>query len=381
MVLQLAAVEQRNGLLHRICHQEPLRAALMRIGGHQSLGDEIVDRLGLMERFLRLHASVVRFLTGAALFGLGEPGTLGLLFGEIALAGGDHRLPARSRRAGQQHDKRRRHAADQHLVPLGELANLIKLARRTGDHGLIAQVPLDVRSKFQRRLIASLLLLGQRLADHDLDVAAEDAADRGERRRIVFPDHADRVVDHLVPKIVRQPTGQQFVGDDAESVHVAAGIKIVRITAGLLRTHVGHCADDLADIGLPRGGLDIGVGRPGHAEIKNLRLSRGIYQDVSRLEVAVDDALLMSVMNALANLRHQLKALARAQLVLVGELRERLALDKLHREKRLGASTGVVGAGLVDSCNAGMLQAAEDVRFELKSLEGLGRNHAGLDDL
>jgi hypothetical protein len=74
------------------------------------------------------------------------------------------------------------------------------------------------------------------------------------------------------------------------------------------------------DIGMERGDLDIRLGRTGDPEVEDLGLSRRVHEDVLQLEVAVHDALLMGVLDAMADLRHQLETLADVQPALGGML-------------------------------------------------------------
>ena len=61
------------------------------------------------------------------------------------------------------------------------------------------------------------------------------------------------------------------------------------------------------------------------------------HQHVRRLDVAVDDPLLMGVLDRLADRHEQLQPLARRQLLLVAVLRDRHALDQFHDEVRPAA--------------------------------------------
>ena len=68
-------------------------------------------------------------------------------------------------------------------------------------------------------------------------------------------------------------------------------------------------------------------------------------EDVRRLEVAVDDPLLVGVLDRLADRHEQLEPLARRELLLVAVLGDRHALDEFHDEVR----PAVVGrAGVED---------------------------------
>ena len=77
--------------------------------------------------------------------------------------------------------------------------------------------------------------------------------------------------------------------------------------------------------------------RLGHAEVDHLRHRPAVVQgdqDVGRLEVAVDDALLVGVLDRLADRDEQLQPLPRGEPVLVAVLGDRHALDQLHDEVR-----------------------------------------------
>ena len=81
-----------------------------------------------------------------------------------------------------------------------------------------------------------------------------------------------------------------------------------------LRTHVRQRPHNLPPIGLPRG-LSIAVRRARSAEIQNLRLARILHQNVARLQVAVNDAPLMSMIHGLADFEHQLQPFAGVQML------------------------------------------------------------------
>ena len=115
---------------------------------------------------------------------------------------------------------------------------------------------------------------------------------------------------------VGQAAGQQLVQDHAQRVHVAARVELERIGEHLLGAHVGERADELPDVGLQRR-LRVAVGDARHAEVEDLRLPGFVDQDVARLQVAVDDAALVRVVDRVADLRHQLQPLARVQMMLL----------------------------------------------------------------
>ena len=86
-------------------------------------------------------------------------------------------------------------------------------------------------------------------------------------------------------------------------------------------------------------------------------------EDVRRLQVAVDDPLLVRVLHGRANLLEQAKALLNAEPVRVAELGEGDALDEFHDEVRLA---GVRGAGIEQLGDVGMIHQGDGLPFGLE---------------
>ena len=113
----------------------------------------------------------------------------------------------------------------------------------------------------------------------------------------------------------RGGAGEQFVEEDAEGVDVGAGVDVggVGVGAGLLRAHVGRGADHLLEAGEERLVGEVGLHRLGDAEVDHLGHRLGAVldgdEDVAGLEVAVDDAFLVGVLDGAADLEEELEAL------------------------------------------------------------------------
>jgi hypothetical protein len=121
--------------------------------------------------------------------------------------------------------------------------------------------------------------------------------------------------------------------------------------------------------------------RLGDAEVDNLRHRLTVVEGdehVRRLDVAVNHALLVRVLDGVADADEQVEPFARGQQVLVAELRDRLPLHQLHDEVR----PAVLGrAGVEHLRNVGMVHEGERLPLRLEPGEDLPRVHPRLDDL
>ena len=149
----------------------------------------------------------------------------------------------------------------------------------------------------------------------------------------------------------------------------------------LLRAHVFQRADHRAVL-REQGPLgQLLLGRLGHAEVDHLGNRLAVVErdhDVGRLDVAVDDALLVGVLDRLADRHEQFQPLARRQVVVVAVFGDRHAVDQLHDEVRqaVGRGPGVEHAGDVD-----MVHHRQGLPLGLEAGDDLAAVHARLDDL
>src|SRR4051794_34044235 len=68
------------------------------------------------------------------------------------------------------------------------------------------------------------------------------------------------------------------------------------------------------------------------AEVEQLHRARRVEQHVARLEIAVHDEIRMRKLHRFANIEEAGDSLAKAEPELIARLRDRLAVDELHRE-------------------------------------------------
>ncbi len=102
------------------------------------------------------------------------------------------------------------------------------------------------------------------------------------------------------------------------------------------------------------------------------------HQDVRRLDVAVNDPFLVSMLNCLAYRNQQLQSLSWRELVFVTILRNGLTLDQFHDEIRM---PGIGCPGIKRFGNVRVIHERQGLTLRLKPSHDVTRVHAGLNDL
>jgi len=123
------------------------------------------------------------------------------------------------------------------------------------------------------------------------------------------------------------------------------------------------------------------LGRFGHAKVDDLGHGPVVvlgHQHVGGLDVAVDDPLLVGVLNGMADWHEQLQPLPGSEVMLVAILGNGDALDQLHDEVGL---PGVRRPGLEHLGDVGVVHHRQGLFFRLEPGDDLPAVHAGLDDL
>jgi hypothetical protein len=116
----------------------------------------------------------------------------------------------------------------------------------------------------------------------------------------------------------------------------------------------------------------------GDAEIEQLGRAVAGDEHVVRLDVPMDDEVLMRVLDGAADLAEQLKPCGRVELPALAEVHDVLAFDVLHREvgKAVGSSAAVEQRGDVR-----VVEAGEHLPFMTEAADDGLRIHAALEDL
>jgi hypothetical protein len=111
------------------------------------------------------------------------------------------------------------------------------------------------------------------------------------------------------------------------------------------------------------------VQRLGQAEVQHLDLSLGRDLDVRRLEVPVEDTVLVGVVQRVGELPRDEQRLVHGDGAAVDAVGQRGALDQLHHQRANGWRPGVPRWALLDAVDRGnvlMSERGEDLRLALE---------------
>ena len=139
--------------------------------------------------------------------------------------------------------------------------------------------------------------LGQHLDADPLELAGDRIIDLAERP-LVGPDD---LLEDLGMRVAleRLATGQELIEHDAQAEDVRTAVDPVPLAPGLLGAHVGRGADELALLAA----IVVPQRQP---EVSHPRLALEIDEDVGRLDVAVDQAPGVGMVQCLGDHRDQL---------------------------------------------------------------------------
>ncbi len=330
-------------------------------------------------------------------------GRLGLR--PVALTADHRRLAGGARGPGDEQRESERQGADGGAMATDEARRAVGQGVRPRLHRQAVEVALEVVEQLAERLIAPLGLLAQRFEHDGVEVALEpprqslrrrvavggesfeigaDAVriarsggdDDGARsRRLRVTDGAldlerRRLLDPVRPLPGEQAEEQQpqlidVRGDgDAPPQHLF-GARVVG------RQHAGEGAGEVRVAG-------VGLQQLGDAEVEQLHLPLGGDDDVRRLEIAVDDEVLVRVLHRSPDGERELQALAHVEPLAVAVRVDRQPLDELHREVRLA---GVGATAVQQACDPRVLEGGEDLALLFEASQRLLGGDAGAQQL
>ncbi len=199
-------------------------------------------------------------------------------------------------------------------------------------------------------------LLGEALPDDPVEVAVDARVELDQRPRLLGEDLHHEVEERV--GLEGGPPGEDLVEERAEAVDVGVGADPVELPVGLLRCHVGGRPDQGPGLGQA-----FGTGEAlGEPEVGDPRPSGPVDQHVGRLDVAVDDPLLVRVGQGVDDRQEDLDAGVRRGRRPLEPHVERDAVDVLHR-----VVEGVaVAPGGVDLDDVRVAEAAADLDLSLE---------------
>ncbi len=198
-------------------------------------------------------------------------------------------------------------------------------------------------------------VLVEELQDQLLELAGNTGAQGGQRGRCVV----EVLVEDLPARAGEgDVAGEQLVEEATERVEVA-GCAQAGVAAGLLGRHVGGGADGDAGHGQ---GVVGGLDQARDAEVAQLRGVAGclVKEDVGRLDVAVDDAAVVGVLQGLTDVDRPGQGLGDGERA-PGERVQRPSDHEVHGQEKDSAAVEVGGAVVPDGDDVRVGQARGDL--------------------
>ena len=213
---------------------------------------------------------------------------------------------------GQVRDDRLRHAVREVLLRgvLGHVSerknrdrpDAVTSGGRGRHRGGAGPDPAKRFAHHGRRRRASRRLLLKAFDEQPVELGGSLRSDRAYGRRRIVDDGEHQ---GLGPVLVEGPLSRHHLEQyDAERINVRA--RVVGLTEQLLRRHVGQRADDGSLLGDSAGRRRTGE-ENGQPEVENLGMPIGGVHDVPRLEIAMQDAVPVGVLERVGERRAQLE--------------------------------------------------------------------------
>ena len=169
---------------------------------------------------------------------------------------------------------------------------------------------------------------------------------------------------------IRRVAGKHLVKQHSETVEIGAGVH--RLAANLFRAHVARRAEGQAGPGHDRAAAET----LGNAEVGQHRAAIFAEQNVLRLDVAVDDAAMVGVVQGAGD------SPGDGQSVLGRQTGADALLQSIARQILHGQVVGaLVGSDIVDGDDVRVAELRDDAAFMQKALgEFIISGEDGLDD-
>ena len=297
------------------------------------------------------------------------------------------------------HHQHRGHAGGghPHAMPPYEFLQAVARTRGTRDDRFVGQMPTDISRQPVGRFVAMRPIGVHGLHDNPIEIASQfllemprigttplgDALAHGRRRGepdarcgragVATCETSQKLVQSDFRRVDGQVPHEQLVEHDAERIDVGTSIHVHRRTVRLLRAHVGHGAHGKTGHGFRHDIGPLWPQRLRNAKVDDLRLRMSFFvgdENVGRLEVAVNHALLVCVLYRFADADEELQTIAHVEPARVAELRERQTTHELHGKVRL---PGVAASGMQHARNAGVIHHRQCAPFRVEARQYITR--------
>ena len=179
----------------------------------------------------------------------------------------------------------------------------------------------------------------------------------------------------------RRGAGEQFIKQHTQRINVAARVDIQAAHLRLFGAHVQRRADHLCELGEQRPLTQFLIERLGDAEVDHFHHRHPLVKrdhHIRGLDVTVDDAPLMGVLDRAADVDEQPQPVIDGEPVLVAVVGDRDASDQFHHKVGMALKRG---PGVQDAGDVGMIHHRQRLPLGLKPRDHFTGVHTGFDQL
>jgi hypothetical protein len=184
-------------------------------------------------------------------------------------------------------------------MPPREAGERFEEPRRPCRDGVAREQAPHVEEQLRRAAVAGIALERERALHDGREVALRVAAQRAQTTRRLLADAPETLGRAPRAQVVRRLAGQRGEEQRAERPDVAALVRA--LPARLLGTHRGERSEHFASAGSAQRLLVEGL-LARQAEVEDVRVQRRVDEHVRGLEIAMQDAALVSVRDRFADL-------------------------------------------------------------------------------
>ena len=172
------------------------------------------------------------------------------------------------------------------------------------------------------------------------------------RRERVALEDVEEGVDRRVAS-ERRRASDGFVEHRPQAINIRAGVDLADATGGLFGRHRGGGAEDGA------GGRGVAVVPAGEAEVGEVGGAVAVEEDVRRFDVAVEDAVVVEVVDGAGDLGDEVDGFVERQRSVAEECSQIVAVDEIHGAPQLP----FLVTGVVDRHDARVADAGGQTRL------------------